>query len=62
MGICHLTRSWAIEKDGMLQRNNLIEKEQVEKLKIWVKNISYATFLILDGCDNETAFEPYENE
>ena len=61
-GICHLTRSWAIEQNGMLQRNNLIQKEQVEKLENWIENISYATFLILDGCDNETAFELYKNE
>ena len=30
-GICHLTRSWAIEKEGMLRSNNLINEEQIKK-------------------------------
>ncbi len=59
-GICHLTRSWAIYPDGMLQENNLISKEQIKQLEQWVDSISYSTFLILDGCDNETAFEFYD--
>ncbi|MEL7123049.1 MAG: hypothetical protein AAFO07_26605 [Bacteroidota bacterium] len=61
-GICHLTRSWAIEKEGMLRRNNLINDEQIKKLEKWVESISYATMMILDGNDNSTAFELYENE
>ena len=61
-GICHLTRSWAIEKEGMLQSNNLINDEQIKKLEKWIESISYVTFTILDGCDNSTAFEFYEHE
>lgn len=59
-GICHLTRSWAIDPKGMLQRNKLIKKEQIEKLEKWVESISYATMMILDGSDNETAFDLYK--
>jgi hypothetical protein len=58
-GICHLTRSWAIDKEGMLQRNNLIKEAQIAKLEEWIGNISYATMMILDGSDNATAFEFY---
>jgi hypothetical protein len=61
-GICHLTRSWAIEEDGMLRRNNLISEEQIKKLENWIETISYATMMILDGCDNLVAFEFYEDE
>lgn len=61
-GICHLTRSWAIEKEGMLQSNNLINDEQIKKLEKWIESISYITFAILDGCDDLTAFNFYEHE
>lgn len=61
-GICHLTRSWAIEKEGMLQRNNLITEKQIKILEKWVEAISYAILMILDGSDNSTAFELYEHE
>ena len=61
-GICHLSRSWALEKDGMLRRNNLINEEQIEQLEKWIESISYATMMILDGFDNATAFEFYEDE
>lgn len=56
-GICHLTRSWAIEKEGMLQRNNLINDEQIKKLEKWVESISYAIMMILGGSDDSTVFE-----
>lgn len=55
-GICHLTRSWAIEKEGMLQSNNLITERQVELLEDWIEAISFAMMMILGGCDNEEAF------
>jgi len=61
-GICHQTRSCAIDKDGMLRRNNLIRDEQIKKLEKWIETISYATMMILDGSDNSIAFEFYENE
>jgi len=60
-GICHLTRSWAINSEGMLQSNRLVTKEQVETLEKWVDTISFATFAILDGCDDETAFNFYKD-
>lgn len=58
--ICHMTRSWAIEPEGMLRRNELINKEQIEKLENWIDVISYSTMNVLDGCDNKTAFEFYD--
>jgi hypothetical protein len=60
-GICYLTRIWAIEKDGMLRRNNLINDEQIEKLEKWIDTISYATMTILEGSDNLIAFDSYEH-
>ncbi|MEM6299533.1 MAG: hypothetical protein AAF740_12670 [Bacteroidota bacterium] len=61
-GICHLTRMWAIEKEGTLRSNNLINEEQISKLAQWVENISYATMMILDGSDDATAFDFVETE
>lgn len=61
-GICHLTRLWAIDRNCMLQRNNLIQAKQIKKLENWIEIISYSTMMILDGHDNQTAFELYKNE
>ena len=61
-GICHLGRAWGIYPNGMLQANNLISKEDIEKLENWIEHISYITFCLLDGCDNAVAFEFYWEE
>ncbi|BDD03990.1 hypothetical protein [Aureibacter tunicatorum] len=61
-GICHFTRNWAINPEGMLQRNGLIEKQQIKLLEVWIETISYATFSILEGSDNLTAFDLYKNQ
>ncbi len=61
-GICHLGRAWGVEPNGMLRSNNLISDEQVKLLEKWIWNISYITFCILDGCDEVTAFEMYEDD
>lgn len=58
-GICHLGRAWGLHPDGMLRRNNLITQEQIQVLKGWIENISYATMSLLDGSGIEVAFEPY---
>ena len=56
-GICHLTRLWALEKDGMLQRNKLINEAQIKQLGDWVESISFATMMLLDGVNDEAYFE-----
>ncbi len=61
-GICHLTRSWAIDPDGMLQQNNLLTQEQIDLLEQWIETISYSTFCFLDGCDDQTALNFYSDE
>jgi len=48
-GICHLTRSWAIDEEGMLRRNDLINEEQIKKLEEWIESISYETMTTLLG-------------
>ena len=60
-GICHLARNWAVKKEGMLQRNQLLTSEQIAKLEKWLETISYAMMMMLDGHDNSTAFELYES-
>lgn len=57
--ICHLGRTWGLEADGMLRSNGLIAAEDVTRLGEWIDCISYATMMLLDGCELEEALEPY---
>ena len=57
--ICHLTRAWAIEPEGMLRSNQLINTQQIQQLENWLDHISYVTDCLLDNCAIEVAFEMY---
>jgi hypothetical protein len=57
--ICQLTRAWAIYPGGMLQSNQLITPQQVQLLETWIDIISYTVTCLLEGLDEETAFETY---
>jgi hypothetical protein len=57
--ICHLSRTWAIEQDGMLRRNGLISDKQIALLSNWTNCISYTLMMLLDGLPDEEAFESY---
>ncbi len=59
--ICQFGRAWAVYPDGMLRRNHLITAADVEKMELWLDCISYAVCMLLDGCDADVAFEPYED-
>lgn len=59
-GICHLGRSWGVEAGGMLRSNGLISTDEVNRLESWIRQISYAMFCLLDGCELEIAFEHYD--
>ncbi|MRX39257.1 hypothetical protein GJU43_08225 [Flavobacterium sp. LC2016-23] len=41
-GICHLGRMWALYPEGMLQRNNLLDEQQIAQIDDWITDISYA--------------------
>ena len=58
--ICHMARAWGVHPQGMLRRNNLISRADIERLESWVETISYATMMLLDGSDVESAFAEYE--
>lgn len=58
--ICHFSRVWAIEKDGMLRRNNLIAKDQSFQLSVWLDCISSAIMCLLGGSTDEEAFADYK--
>lgn len=47
--ICHYSRLWAAESDGMLRRNHLLSDEQVRLLNTWINNISEAVMNLLEG-------------
>ena len=58
-GICYTARVWALEKDGMLQRNNLLTEEQIQILDEWLDIIAYAVMNLL-WSNSDEAFEGYE--
>lgn len=58
-GICHFSAAWGLDKDGMLRGNNLLSEAQVSQLSIWLECISYTIASLLDGMDDEGAFELY---
>jgi hypothetical protein len=58
-GICHLSRSWGIEEDGMLRRNNLISEPQIKLLSTWIECISTTIFNLFEGLPEDDAFESY---
>jgi hypothetical protein len=60
-GICHQTRTLALDPEGALQRNDLISKEQINTLQDWIDVISYSTMMILQGSYNSEYFELYDN-
>lgn len=55
-GICHLARAWAVDPEGMLRRNDLIEQKDIEKIDLWINQISYAVMMLLDGSDADFNF------
>jgi hypothetical protein len=57
--ICYLARLWALEPDGMLQRNGLITVEEVRRLEEWVNAIGWAVMMLLEGGDITAAFDLY---
>jgi hypothetical protein len=59
--LCHLSRAWGLDPDGMLQRNKLMAPEDVRKLQSWIDTISWTVFWLLqpDGATNE-AFAEYD--
>lgn len=54
-GIVHFGRAWAIDPDGMLQRNNLITSEDAEELETWLNELSYDIAEVLDGAAENDA-------
>lgn len=61
-GICHFGRMWAIDPDGMLQRNELLNEQQTLQIDDWLIDVSYAAFCLLDGTDSREAFWNYDNK
>lgn len=59
-GICHLSRSWGINEEGMLRRNNLISDTQIQLLATWTDCISSTIMNLLAGLPEVEAFESYE--
>jgi len=61
-GILCLAKSWAVHKDGMLQRNGLITDSEAAMIDAWLDCISYAWAMMLDSQDETMAFEPYDEQ
>jgi hypothetical protein len=58
-GICHLSRAWGLEEEGMLRRNGLLSDAQRDLLSNWTDCISYTVMNLLEGLPDNEAFESY---
>lgn len=58
--ICHLSRAWAIDPNGMLRQNSLISNKQIELLSYWADCVSYTVMNLLEGLPEKEAFECYD--
>lgn len=56
MGITRMAHCWALDSNGMLQRNNLISDLELNKLRSWVNRIESVTEQILMGNDPLEAY------
>jgi len=61
-GILCLGKAWAVHKDGMLLRNNIINEMQAQQIDNWLDCISYAWMMLLDTQYVSLAFEVYDEE
>ncbi|MCQ4085784.1 hypothetical protein [Saccharibacillus sp. JS10] len=57
--ICQYARAWAVEPNGMLRSNELIEDENLQQMADWVDMLSYAITTLLEGGGQEEAFWTY---
>lgn len=46
--ICHSIKIWALEPDGMLQRNHLLRQDQISTLSDWHEKISETIMFLLE--------------
>ena len=58
--IIHYGRTWGVDKDGMLRRNNLISPKEVDQLDRWLECISTVWCMTLITEDESLAFEIYD--
>ncbi len=58
-GICFYARDWAVDPNGMLRRNNLINDEDVCTIEQWLDCIAYAVMVFLEADDAREAFAQY---
>lgn len=61
-GILCLGKAWAVDDEGMLQRNKLISEQQAFQIDGWLGCISYAWMMLLDTQDELLAFEIYNEQ
>jgi hypothetical protein len=47
--LCYYPRIWGLQPDGMLQRNNLITRDDIARLELWVDTIEETAHALLNG-------------
>jgi hypothetical protein len=57
--IIYYGKSWAVDENAMLRRNYLIKEREVAKMKLWLSCITQAYCRLLEGCEDEVAFQAY---
>lgn len=56
--ISYWGRLWALDPDGMLQRNDLISDVDLTLLRAFLGRLDFAVMVLLDGGDIDAAFSP----
>jgi hypothetical protein len=51
--ICHYSKAWGTDPEGMIRSNNLISDEELEELVNWINKISYKVSFWLEGLEDE---------
>jgi hypothetical protein len=54
--IGHVGRTWALDPDGMIRRNNLIADDELTKLSEFLYRFDYCVLMLLEG-NLEEAFD-----
>jgi hypothetical protein len=49
--ICDYARTWGLDPDGMLRKNDLISDQEQAELKQWIDGIAEKVAFWLDGMD-----------
>lgn len=51
--ICHYSKAWGTNPEGMIRSNNLISEDDLKQLENWINEISYKVSFWLEGIEDD---------